>query len=92
MSRSLLPMDALLNMPNMPHNRRTKPSAPASATMAQTAAALPYTGIRVYRNGEQVEYTGRSCMDHGAHLYELRVVADSYRVGAMLVTYNVPTD
>lgn len=87
-----LPLNLLANMPSPSPNRRRKPTTPQSSTMVKSFAALPYAGQRVYRNGEQVEYTGRSCTDNGATLYELRVVADSYRVGAVLVTYNTPSD
>jgi hypothetical protein len=43
-----------------------------------------------YRNGELVEYTGKSEPLHGKMAYEIVVVADSHRVGTRLVTYNAP--
>lgn len=45
---------------------------------------------RHYINGEEVEYTGQSQMLHGATCYEVRVVGDSPRLGAVRWTYNPP--
>lgn len=45
---------------------------------------------RCYRNGEECEYTGQSKTLDGARFYEIRIVADSHRIGTILVTQREP--
>jgi hypothetical protein len=53
--------------------------------------SFSFSGVRTYRAGELVEYTGEYVRENdGTILFSLVIIGDSYRVGAPLVTYTAP--
>jgi hypothetical protein len=58
--------------------------------------ATEFAGTRIYRNGEMISYTGRIQIDAAVGTlgavtwYEVQVVADSHRIGALLLTSKAP--
>jgi hypothetical protein len=53
--------------------------------------SFSFSGVRTYRAGELVEYTGEYVREKdGTILFSLVIVGDSHRIGTSLVTYNAP--
>ena len=59
--------------------------------MTKEIPTFPFAGQRIYRNGEEIEYTGKTVTDEGGLVMFCMVsVGDTWRPGHRLLVYTPP--